>query len=102
MSTEYIVLILAALVFVVALFAALAVGVGLIWSRSRNNRPITPSASPIATEGEILHAALRSVNDVADRKAAERIASTLTDHKANTIKADFSAALSDPKPPPPA
>lgn len=101
MSTEYIVLILAALVFVGALFAAVAVGVGLIWSRSRN-RSITPTASPAATEGEILHAAMRSFNDVADRKAAERIANTLTDHKAGIIKADFSAALSDPKPTPPA
>ncbi len=101
MSTEYIVLILAGLIFVGSLFAVMALAVGVLYARSKG-RSIVPTASPVATEGEILHAALRSVQDVADRKAAERIAGKLTDHKAGVIQADFSAALSDPKPAKPA
>lgn len=100
MSTEYIVLILAGLVFLGALLAAVALAVGLFFTRSKP-RPITPTASPVATEGEILHAAIGAFNDVAGRKAAERIAEKLTDHKAGVIQADFGAALSDPKESPP-
>lgn len=96
MSTEYIVLALAGLVFVGVLFAVAALVVGLIFTRSKA-RPITPSASPVATEGEILHVALQSFDATANRKAAAKIAEKLTDHKAGVIQADFSAALSDPK-----
>lgn len=100
MSTEYIVLALAGLVFVGVLFAVAALALALIFTRSKA-RPLAAPASPVATEGEILHAAIGAFNDVAGRKAAERIAEKLTDHKAGVIQADFGAALSDPKESPP-
>lgn len=100
MSTEYVVLILAGLVFLGALFAAGALAVGLVFTRSKP-APAAPSAPAAPNEGEILHAAIGAFNDVAGRKAAVRIAEKLTDHKAGVIQADFGAALSDPKDGPP-